>query len=110
MPSMIDYMVKADKSKSLNRPTQRIDKRSAEYLLNRALQTPGLLKNDNWLRACELLIQERAKNGGKPEMPKEHSDKLRRLLGKKADTDQSNVGNVAETGSDTTSDITEISE
>jgi hypothetical protein len=64
---------------------KRVDTRSEEYYLERALQTPGLLDAANYLKVLDRLMQIRGKPHGKPmsendtEQP---SDKLRGLLDK----------------------------
>lgn len=71
--------------KAVTATPKRVDSRSEEYYLERALQTAGLLNGADYLRVLERLTQIRS---GKPELPEqtightETSDKLSGLLDK----------------------------
>ena len=75
-----------DKTPKLGPPPIRVDKRSEEYYLDRALQTPGLLTGADYMKALERLMQIRTNKTKTPEgTPEQKSERLARLLSKNAD-------------------------
>lgn len=84
----------SNKAPKLGPPPLRVDRRSEEYYLERALQTPGLLTGNDYLNALQRLAMLRNgvtqedsvgimtdRQGDKP------SAKLRRILGTDAVND-----------------------